>query len=150
MVRGKHGVRAEARSFEKLQAEVAALKATLKKSKADLSDSRSEVIRLRAIESVFDGTKDVIAELDSVKRELSEVHGRNFVFKVRLDSWAEAIMKDSNREFLRLSPNLWADFVELGYFEPVDGDNRNMRRAYATKGKFQKAANIGRDAKLVG
>jgi len=150
MVRGKHGVRAEARSFENLQAEVAALKATLKKSKADLSDSRSEVIRLRAIESVFDGTKDVIAELDSVKRELSEVHGRNFVFKVRLDSWAEAIMKDSNREFLRLSPNLWADFVELGYFEPVDGDNRNMRRAYATKGKFQKAANIGRDAKLVG
>jgi len=150
MVRGKHGVRAEARSFENLQAEVAALKATLKKSKADLSDSRSEVIRLSAIETVFDRTKDVIAELDSVKRELSEVHGRNFVFKVRLDSWAEAIMKDSNREFLRLSPNLWADFVELGYFEPVDGDNRNMRRAYATKGKFQKAANIGRDAKLVG
>jgi hypothetical protein len=150
MARGKHGVRAEARSFENLQAEVAALEATLKKSKADLSDSRSEVIRLRAIEAVFDGTKDVIAELDSVKRELSEVHGRNFVFKIRLDSWAEAIMKESNREFLRLSPNLWADFVELGYFEPVDGDNRNMRRAYATKGKFQKAANIGRDAKLVG
>ena len=150
MARGKHGVRAEARSFKNLQAEVAALKATLKKSKADLSDSRSEVIRLRAIEAVFDGTKDVIAELDSVKRELSEVHGRNFVFKIRLDSWAEAIMKESNREFLRLSPNLWADFVELGYFEPVDGDNRNMRRAYATKGKFQKAANIGRDAKLVG
>jgi hypothetical protein len=150
MARGKHGVRAEARSFENIHAEVAALKATLKKSKADLSDSRSEVIRLRAIEAVFDGTKDVIAELDSVKRELSEVHGRNFVFKVRLDSWAEAIMKESNREFLRLSPNLWADFVELGYFRPVDGDNRNMRRAYATKGKFQKAANIGRDAKLVG
>jgi len=150
MARGKHGVRAEARSFENLQAEVAELKATLKKAKANLSDSRSEVIRLTAIEAVFDGTKDVIAELDSVKRELSEIDGRNFVLKVRLDRWAGAIMKDSNREFLRLSPDLWADFVELGYFGPVDGDNRNMRRAYATKGKFQKAANIGRDAKLVG
>ena len=150
MARGKHGVRAEARSFENLQAEVAELKATLKKAKANLSDSRSEVIRLTAIEAVFDGTKDVIAELDSVKRELSEIDGRNFVLKVRLDRWAGAIMKDSNREFLRLSPDLWADFVELGYFVPVKGDNRNMRRAYATKAKFQKAANIGRDAKLVG
>ena len=61
MARGKYGARAEARSFENLQAEVAELKATLGKVKADLSDSRSEVIRLRAIEAVFDGTKDVIA-----------------------------------------------------------------------------------------
>ena len=150
MAKGKYGARAEARSFENLQAEVAELKATLGKVKADLSDSRSEVIRLKAIEAVFDGTKDVISELDSVKRELTEVQGNNFVFKVRLDRWAEAIMKESNREFLRLSPNLWADFVELGYFKPVDGDNRNMRRAYNSKGKFQKAANIGRDAKVVG
>jgi len=88
MAKGKYGARAEARSFENLEAEVAELKATLKKAKADLSDSRSEVIRLKAIEAVFDGTKDVISELDSVKRELTEVQGNNFVFKVRLDRWA--------------------------------------------------------------
>jgi hypothetical protein len=142
MVRGKHGERAEARNFQNLEAEVAKLQATLKKVKADLSDSRSEVIRLKAIEAVFDGTKDVIAELEQAKSELADIRGKNFVLEDRLRQWGKVIMSEHNSDFVKVNREMVTDIVELGYWRDELHSNREGRRSARTAGSMRKNHNI--------
>jgi hypothetical protein len=92
MAKGKHALRAEVRTFENLNLEIAKLKTNLSTGKASLSKARREVLRLTAIEAVFDQTKDLIAEVDGLKRELADVQGKNFVLNVRLTRWAEVLI----------------------------------------------------------
>jgi hypothetical protein len=145
MSKGKHAARAENRNFQQLEERVKRLLAEVDEQKQTLRQVRAENIRLSAIANVFDGTKDLIAELEQVKKERDDLGGRNFVLEVRLERWAKMIMAKDNAEFLRLTPDLYSDFVELGYFEPRGGDTRHERRAFSTAGRFKKAVNIGRN-----
>ena len=145
MTRGKHAARAENRNFQQLEEQVKRLRAEVDEQKQTLRQVRAENIRLSAIANVFDGTKDVIAELEQVKKERDDLGGRNFVLEVRLERWAKMIMAKDNAEFLRLTPDLYADFVQLGYFKARGGDTRHERRAYLTPGKFKKTVEAGRN-----
>ena len=142
-MKGKYAVRAESRTNKNLEYQIATLKAELEASKADVRQLRQENTRLRAIEAVFDSTKDVIAELDAVKKRCDDLEGRNFVLNIRVDRWAKMMMQKSNIEFLRLTPDLWSDLVELGYYTPRDDDPRWMKRSFASKARFKKSADIG-------
>jgi len=145
MTKGKYAARAESRNLQQLEERANRLQAEVDEQKKTLRQVRAENARLSAIANVFDSTRDLIAELDVVKKERDELGGRNFVLEMRLQSWAKMIMSESNAEFLRLSPDLYADFVELGYFKALGGDSRSTRRAYLTPGKFKKATEAGRN-----
>ena len=141
MTKGKHALRAEVRTFENLNLEIAKLKTNLSTGKASLSKARREVLRLTAIEAVFDQTKDLIAEVDGLKRELADVQGKNFVLNVRLTRWAEVLIADRNKELLALNRDMWADLCELGYvhdeFKFSRVARRNTRSGHAARKIFK-------------
>ena len=145
MAKGKHAAKAENRNLLELHATIEGLQNRLAELKDEVDDDRKEIRRLKAIEAVFDDTKDVIAELSRVRKQKDELEGRNFVLQVRIDRWAKMMVEESNIEFLRLTPDFWSDLVELGYYTPKDDDPRWMKRSYASKARFKKAADIGRN-----
>jgi len=145
MARGKYAVRAESRDWDQMQKRIATLEKQLEHKGKLLKEALVENMRLRALEKIFDGTVDVIAELEKTRKELDDLHGRNFVLQIRIDRWGKMLAKESNQEFLRLTPDLWADLAELGYFRPTSDDNRGSRRAFKTSAKLKKTMDIGRN-----
>ena len=145
MAKGKYSAKAENRNWEALEKELRECKSDLKLKSEALHKMQREVVRLRSLESIFDGTREVIAELEQVRAERDKLQDRNFVLQIRVDSWGKMLASESNAEFLRLTPDLWADLAELGYFKPTDDDNRSGRRAFKTSGQFKKKTNIGRN-----
>jgi alkylation response protein AidB-like acyl-CoA dehydrogenase len=145
MAKGKYSAKAENRNWEALETELSECKSDLKLKSEALHKMQRELLRLRALESIFDGTREIIAELEQVRAERDKLQDRNFVLQIRVDRWGKMLADESNAEFLRLTPDLWADLAELGYFKPTADDNRGGRRVFKTSGKFKKAANIGRN-----
>jgi len=145
MSKGKYSKKAENRNWEALEAKLQKCESDLKLKSEALRTIQGEVLRLRALESIFDGTREVIAELEQVRAERDKLQDRNLVLEIRVDRWGKMLAQESNVEFLRLTPDLWADLAELGFFKPTADDNRAGRRAFKTSGKFKKAANVGRN-----
>jgi len=144
MARGKHAARAEARNLDRLEAQVESLSQDLQRYKNELRKAHKEIARLTAIEDVFDGTRDVIAELQEAKHELADLHGRNLVLNERCRNWAKVIMSEANRDFARVNPGMIQDIVELGYWSEDLSKNREARRAARTSASMQKVQNKAR------
>jgi chromosome segregation ATPase len=141
MARGKHAIRAEAQSFDRIEAEVAELKMALTEAKADLSGERKEVRRLQAVEALFSQTKHLIVEVERLKKELTDVGAKNLVLNERLERWAEVLIADRNKEVVALNRDMWADLCEMGYvpdeFKTSRAARRNTRSGHAARKIFK-------------
>lgn len=150
MARGKYAVRAENRNWDALEKDLVKTREALEMKSKALHDMQKEVLRLRALESIFDGTRDVIAELESVRAERDDLQNRNFVMVERLNSWARILMDEQNRGLLKLNSDLAADLVSLGYWPDDLKPTRTHRRNTLTGAKTRKTLNIAKAMEVGG
>jgi len=116
MARGKHAQRAENRDWQRMEERIVALEKELATKKKVMHDLQSELLRLRAIEKLFEDKKDVLKELQDVRTELDDAYGRLLVHVERERRWAEIMVHPENETFTKLNPDLAADLVQLGYW----------------------------------
>ena len=144
LAKGKYGARSENRVIEMLEADLKDARKEIAKHKEWAANMKREWVRLLSIEKLFADKADVLAELERVKKELDDAQSQNLVYRVRLDRWAEVMMHDANADWLKMSKDIYADLLELGYFKPRGGETRSSRRVYKSPGQMQKRLNIAK------
>ena len=146
MSKGKYAQRAESRAVESLEAQLEAARKELAEQKEWAHSVKNEMLRLKNLENIFDGTRDLIAELEETRKELRASQDKHFVLSTRLDRWAKIMVHEENREFMNLNKDVLADLVELGYYPEGIAKQRSVRRRLTTPKLAKRQFEIAKEA----